>query len=250
MSLRKIREKINGMEMLLFPAKCPVCEQVLDEQLLRIKKRMPSGICYRCTGRVQYVLPPRCYKCGKHLSEEEREYCLDCQEQKHEFIMGRSLYEYHSIKEALFRFKYQGRREYAQIFASEITFYLGDFIRRIKPDGLVPVPIHTRRKRQRGYNQAGELARALGKEMGIPVYENLVLRKINTKPLKNMSPAHRQNSLKKAFILGENVVKLSTVIIIDDIYTTGATIDAVAKVLLALGPMKIYFVTLAIGESI
>lgn len=250
MSLKKIRERMSLLGTLLFPVKCPICDGVMDEQLLRMKKRLPVGICHECAKRVQYILPPRCYKCGKQLQEETQEYCQDCRDAEHEFIMGRALYEYHSIKAALFRFKYHGRREYAEVFAGEIAYYLGDFICRVKPDGLVPVPIHNRRKRQRGYNQAAELARALGKEMGIPVYENLILRKINTRPLKNMSPAQRQNSLKKAFILGENVVKLSTVIIIDDIYTTGATIDAVAKVLLALGPMKIYFVTLAIGESI
>lgn len=249
MSLKKIIERISGLGVLLFPLRCPICDGVMNEQLLRMRKRFPVGICGDCAGRVRYILPPRCYKCGKQLQEEMQEYCPDCRDAKHEFIMGRALYEYHSIKEALFRFKYHGRREYAEVFAKEISYYLGDFIRRVKPDGLVPVPIHTRRKMQRGYNQAAELARALGKEMGIPVYENIILRKINTRPLKNMSPAQRQNSLKKAFILGENVVKLSTVIIIDDIYTTGATIDAVAKVLLAMGPMKIYFVTLAIGEN-
>lgn len=250
MQFEKIRRKANNLGKLLFPVKCPICDRVLEEQLMRIRGCLPMGICHECAGRVQYVLPPRCFKCGKRLQEEEAEYCKDCQETEHEFIMGRALYEYHSIKEALFRFKYHGRREYVEVFAAELSFYLGDFIRRVKPDGLIPVPIHIRRKRQRGYNQAGELAKALGKEMGIPVYENLVVRKINTRPLKALSPTQRQNSLKKAFILGENVVKLSTVIIIDDIYTTGATIDAVAKVLLALGPMKIYFITLAIGESI
>lgn len=250
MSLKKIKEKINCLGALLFPVKCPICDRVLEEQLLRMKKRLPVGICYECSRGMQYILPPRCYKCGKQLQDEAQEYCGDCRELEHEFIMGRALYEYHSIKEALFRFKYHGRREYAEVFAGEISFYLGDFIRRVEPDGLVPVPIHTRRRGQRGYNQAGELARALGKEMGIPVYENLVLRKINTKPLKNMSPSQRQNSLKKAFILGENGVELSTTIIIDDVFTTGSTIDAISKVLLASNAMKIYFITLAIGEGV
>lgn len=234
---------------LLFPLKCPICDEVLREQVQMMRGRYPVGICQGCAGKVRYVVPPRCFKCGKHLQDEEQEYCTDCRNAEHVFIMGRALYEYHSVRDAIYRFKYSGRREYARIFAKEMAFYLGDFIKRLKPDGLLPVPIHTARHRERGYNQAAVLAGALGKELGIPVYDNLVVRKVNTKPLKNMSPGERQNSLKKAFILGENVVKLSTVIIIDDIYTTGATVDAVAEVLLTSGPMKIYFITLAIGEN-
>lgn len=250
MNIKRIIKLAGTVGNLLFPWKCPVCDQVMRDQISMIRGRQPVGLCYNCARTVQYILEPRCFRCGKQLQDGMEEYCTDCKETEHVFIMGRALYEYHSIKGALFRFKYGGRREYAAIFAKEIAYYLGGFIRRINPDGLVPVPIHVRRRSQRGYNQAAVLAAALGKEMGIPVYDDLVIRRENTKPLKNMSPEERQNSLKKAFILGENVVKLSTVIIIDDIYTTGTTVDAVAKVLLALGPMKIYFVTLAIGEGI
>ncbi len=250
MNLKRIIKLAGLAGDLLFPWKCPVCDNVMNDQILMLRGRQPVGICCNCAKTVQYIVAPRCFRCGKQLQDGMEEYCTDCKEIEHVFIMGRALYEYHSIKGALFRFKYSGRREYARVFAKEIAFYLGDFIRKINPDGLIPVPIHTRRRFQRGYNQATVLAGALGKEMGIPVYDNLVIRRENTKPLKNMSPAERQNSLKKAFILSENVVKLSTVIIIDDIYTTGATVDAVARVLLALGPMKIYFVTLAIGEGI
>lgn len=250
MKLNKLRKVLNYAGDLLFPVKCPICDGVLNDQIAMMQGHFPVGICYACARKIQYVTAPRCCRCGKHLAEETEEYCTDCKSGEHVFIMGRALYEYHSITGALYRFKYHGRREYAGVFAKEISCYLGDFIRQIRPDGLVPVPIHIRRKQERGYNQAAELARALGKELNIPVYENLVRREVNTRPLKNLSPAERQNSLKKAFILDENVVKLSTVIIIDDIYTTGATIDAVARVLLTMGPMKIYFVTLAIGEGI
>lgn len=250
MNYKKIIKAAERVGQLLFPVKCPVCDKVLNDQIQMMRGRQSVGICYSCAKTVHYILTPRCFKCGKQLQDGAEEYCADCKAAEHVFIMGRALYEYHSIKDALFRFKYRGKREYSMVFAGELALYLGDFIKQIRPDALIPVPIHRKRRLERGYNQAAELAKALGKELAIPVYDNLVKRKVNTQPLKNMSPKERQNSLKKAFILSENVVKLSTVIIIDDIYTTGATIDAVAKVLLALGPMKIYFVTLAIGESI
>ena len=130
-----------------------------------------------------------------------------------------------------------------------MAYYLGDYIKSLKPDGLIPVPLHPRKKRRRGYNQAALLAKVLGEELGIPVYENVVARKKKTRALKLLNPEERLNNLKKAFILMENGVKLNRLIIIDDIYTTGSTIDAVAHTLLGQGIQEVYFVTLAIGED-
>lgn len=159
------------------------------------------------------------------------------------------MYEYQSIAPALYRFKYQGRRAYAAFFAEELEFFLGDYLRRIKPDALIPVPMYSARQRRRGYNQAALLARALGEKMQIPVYENLIKRIKNTNALKTQNPEERLNNLKKAFILCGNGVKLKSVVIVDDIYTTGSTMDALCQVLLEESERKIYFITLAIGEG-
>ena len=86
--------------------------------------------------------------------------------------------------------------------------------------------------------------------MNIPVYTNLLLRVKNTTPLKQLNPAERQNNLKKAFNIAENDVKLSTIILIDDIYTTGSTMDEAADVLLRHGVQRVYFITLACGAGI
>ncbi len=239
MILRKIW---NGIGKLLFPPRCPICDEVV---LLK-----EQGICRQCQGKMQYVLPPRCCKCGKHLESEEEEYCSDCAERTHYFDAGRALYEYGSVARALYRFKYSGRREYAEVFGEEMAFYLKDFLREIQADGLLPVPMYPGKARVRGYNQSVLLAKALGRETNLPVYEDLVRRVRNTKPLKMLNPEERLNNLKKAFILGENGVKLKVVVIIDDIYTTGSTIDEIAKVLRHAGVKKIYFITLAIGETV
>lgn len=169
---------------------------------------------------------------------------------KHNFVRGRALYEYESAAASIYRLKYGGRQEYADFFGEEINRYLGDFIRQVKPDGLVPIPLHRSRERKRGYNQAALLARALGEYTGVPVYEKLLVRVKNTAPLKQQNPQERQNNLKRAFNISQNDVKLSTIIIIDDIYTTGSTIDAAAKVLTWQGAAEIYFITLACGAGV
>ena len=102
----------------------------------------------------------------------------------------------------------------------------------------------------RGYNQAGRLAAAIGRYSGIPVYEGLVLRSQKTRPMKELNVKERQNNLKGAFIIPQDVVKLKRIILVDDIYTTGATMDSVAGLLLEKGVLDVYTLTLAIGTGI
>jgi len=225
----------------LFPRRCPVCDGIV----------VPWGekICDSCLGKMKLLTAPWCMKCGKKLLKEG-EYCSDCLGRKHLFLRGRSLYEYDSAALSIYRFKYGGRREYADWYGEQLVDYLGDFIRSVNPDCLIPVPLHKKRKSQRGYNQAEVLAKAVGSRLGIPVLGNLVLRRKNTKPLKYENPEGRQNNLKKAFIMSQNDVKLKRVIIVDDIYTTGSTMDALSGVLREAGIREIYFIALACGKGL
>ena len=118
-----------------------------------------------------------------------------------------------------------------------------------KPDALIPVPIHESRRRERGYNQSDVLAKAIGKRIDIPVYTDWISRCRKTAPQKELEPAERQKNLKKAFKIIHDDVKLNTIVIIDDIYTTGSTIDNVAQCAKDAGVKKIYFITLSIGKG-
>lgn len=189
-------------------------------------------------------------KCGKHIGDGGKEYCADCAAHAHLYDSGRALFSYQSASASIARFKYQGRREYAAFYAACMVRVLGNFIRTCHADAFVPVPLHSSRKRRRGYNQAEVLARELSFLTGIPVCDDLVGRVKKTVPMKELSAAGRQNNLKKAFKILRNDVKLKTIIIIDDIYTTGSTIDAMSRVLGSAGVEKIYFMTLAIGRGI
>lgn len=239
--MKKIKRIKKHVLQLLFPARCPVCDEIVS----------PYGelICLECMGRVKLLVPPWCMRCGKKVEAEE-EYCKDCQRRAYAFDRGRALYEYKSVASSVYRMKYGGRQEYGVYFGKEMAAYLGSFIRRVKPDGIVPIPLHKKRWNKRGYNQAQVLAKALGEALDIPVYPQMLLRIKNTKPLKLQNPKERQNNLKKAFIIGENDVKLKTILIVDDIYTTGSTIDEATRVLKQSGVERVYFVTLACGAGI
>jgi ComF family protein len=186
-------------------------------------------------------------KRGKGLSGPEREYCGDCRKHSHKFERGRSLYQYESAAGSIYRFKYQGRQEYADFFAEELYQYLGRDIQMMRAEAIIPVPLHRSRLKERGYNQSEVLARALSKRCGIPVLDNLAVRCKKTIPQKQLNYAERQNNLKKAFKICANDVKLNTVIIMDDIYTTGSTVDALAEALLCKGVKHVFVVTLAAG---
>ena len=121
----------------------------------------------------------------------------------------------------------------------------------MRPDVIVPVPLYGGKLRKRGYNQAACLARALGRSLELPVDEKLVKRVRNTAPMKHLNPTERQNNLKKAFIIGRNDVKLyDRIILVDDIYTTGTTLDEIAALLKEHGVSKVYCVTLACGSGV
>lgn len=232
---------INVIKQLLFPRRCPICDRIV----------IPFGekICPKCAMGCKFLTPPYCMKCGKKLSDEA-ELCGDCRKKTHIFSRGRALYEYESVAFSIYRMKYGGRQEYAEYFGEELAYYLGSFIRDANPDALVPIPLHRKRERKRGYNQAALLARAMGRCLGVPVLDNYLVRVKNTTPLKWLNPKERENNLKKAFNIVQNDVKLKRVVLVDDIYTTGSTMDEAAGTLAAHGVEEIYFVALACGAGI
>lgn len=226
---------------LLFPGRCPVCDRPVK----------PAGalICKECVKKLKYVKEPVCMRCGKALRSKEQEYCFDCSHKKQEYDRGVSLYEYGSIRQTIYRFKYGGRQEYAAFLGKEMARYLGRQILSWKPDALVPVPLHKKRLKKRGYNQAQLLAEELGRQLGLPVVNDWIFRVKNTQPQKLLDGQKRQNNLKKAFIIGANDVKLDTIVIIDDIYTTGSTVNEIALLCRQHGVRKVYFAALSIGTG-
>jgi ComF family protein len=233
---------IDKLINMVYPLRCAVCDDIV-----------PAGeglICSDCRIKLRYISEPRCRKCGRKLIDEAQVFCNDCKDKKHIYDYGYSLYDYHSMKMSIYRFKYLGRSEYAKFYASDIYERLGDEIRAMNADALIPIPIHPSRQRQRGYNQAVELSKELSKLLGVPTCADIVKRVRKTIPQKELNPIERQNNLKKAFNISSDVVKLNKTILIDDIYTTGSTIDAVAAELKSHGVKEVYFVTLCIGEGI
>lgn len=200
------------------------------------------------------VTEPRCKKCSKPISSYELEYCYDCSVKEFHYVRGYSLWMYDSLmKESMVAFKYKGRKEYADYYVDELISHLGEEIQCINPDVIIPIPVHPSRRRGRGYNQAELLAVELGKRMHIIVRNDILIRTIKTRPQKELSNVERMKNLEKAFSIHKDykdlIFQYHKVLLIDDIYTTGSTIEACTRVLLAAGIREIYFVTLCIGQG-
>lgn len=203
-----------------------------------------------CRKKVTYVKEPRCARCGKPVRYEEQEYCHDCQGQHFFYDQGRSLWLHKEpVKQSVYRFKYHNKRVYARTYARELFQLYEKTLEEWRPDVLIPVPLHRRRRRRRGYNQAMVLAKELGKLTHIPVHSELVRRCRYTNPQKKLDKRQRSRNLKDAFVIKGNVEGIRSVLIVDDIYTTGSTIHAIAGKLKEKGIQKVWFLTISIGQG-
>ncbi|MCR4842726.1 MAG: double zinc ribbon domain-containing protein [Eubacterium sp.] len=226
----------------IYPPRCPLCDGVMDER----EGSAHAG----CLSLVRYACEPRCKVCGAPLSDEKEEKCRDCAAVSHEFVQGRALFIYaEPVRSSIYRFKYGNRRRYAGFYAREFVAENEMWLREISPDGIIPVPMHSRRMRARGYNQAALVSRELGGLLDVPVVEDLLFRTRETKASKALTREQRKNNLKNAFKTNGDGVQLNHALLVDDIYTTGATADAAASALKSAGVREVYLACVCIGEN-
>lgn len=193
---------------------------------------------------------PRCKKCGKPIRQKEAEFCYDCEREDLCYEQGRSLWIHKMpVSSSIYAFKYKNRRVYGEVYGREMAKMFRKIIRLWEIDVIVPVPLHRKKQKKRGYNQEEILAKEIGFRVGIPVDTTLIKRKKNTVPQKEFTRKERKKNLKNAFeVTGK--VEGKRVLIIDDIYTTGSTIDSISILLKKAGAEKTYFLTISIGQGL
>ncbi len=206
-------------------------------------------ICQACLSKLPLVKEPRCVKCGKPVHEEGT-LCRDCTEISHEYTQGIGVFLYDEVmRKSISYFKYQGRREYGRFYGAAAWEYEREILKKWAPQVIIPVPVHISRKIARGYNQAEVIACELGRKMRLPVAANAVVRTEKTIAQKDLSPEERRKNLEHAFVKGKNPFLWKRVLLIDDIYTTGSTVDAVSHILKESGAEEIYVLSVCIGKG-
>lgn len=188
--------------------------------------------------------------CGKPVRSDEIEYCDDCVKTDFSYDRGRSLFLHKEpVSTAIYQFKFHNKRIYGEYFANEMVKEFEKQILEWAITEIIPVPLHPRKRKKRGYNQAEILAREIGKRLNIPVNTTCIYRIRNTRPQKELNDKQRSHNLKNAFAIRKDWKAKGNVLIIDDIYTTGSTIDAMSRLLKRKGTRSVFFLTISIGEG-
>jgi ComF family protein len=240
-SARKISD---GLLNLFYPETCFLCS-------VPAARQQDCGICDACWQKVLAlkIQPPRCSSCGLpfYSFEENSEHlCGGCIQRLPPYAGARSFGHYSGeMSRVIQEFKFSGRRNLVGLLAPLLADVFFDTWRRDEFDFIAPVPLHPKRKRDRGYNQSELLADSLARLVAIP-YCKILLRKRSTLPQVGLTDSQRLENVRKAFFcpVPQRVFK-RRVLLIDDVMTTGATVESAARALLDAGAWRISVLTVA-----
>ena len=151
-----------------------------------------------------------------------------------------------SLQEAIHRWKYEGKTYLTPFFAEWMAEGLNRYWERGSLDLLIPVPLHARRLRERGFNQALLLVKDLSRRTGIPYHKTILQKKKSTIPQVNLSGAEREKGVRGSFeVIEREELEAKSILLVDDVYTTGATVNECSKMLLTAGAARVDVFTLA-----
>jgi competence protein ComFC len=237
-----MKSYIDSFLELLYPEKntCFICEDY-DESI------NDKYICSHCEKLLIKLEPPLCIKCSKPIDYASSiKLCQECYHEVRHFETAKAPFAYKGlIKEVIYLYKYYNKPYFYKMLGNLLVTYMNrtnytDF------DCIVSVPLHSSKIRKRGYNQSELLAKYISEKLSIP-YVDALKRIKRTAKQSEQSRLERMRNLKNAFGTKKSADKVinKTVLLVDDIFTTGSTVDECSKVLLNSGAAKVYVITIA-----
>jgi ComF family protein len=217
---------------LLFPPRCVVCRRVDAE-----------WFCAACRSQIDCILPPLCHRCGRPLRRAECPYC-----QKLPLLIDgiRAMAFFEgNMRKTIHAFKYEHHPELARVLGIMLSDYLTTH--PLPADAVTAVPLHAERERERGYNQALLLARVLGAQKNLPVWEDALARTRATRSQIELDASERHANVQDAFTADGRVAG-ARLLLIDDVCTTGATMDSCTAALKQRGAKSVWGLALARGR--
>ena len=221
---------------LFVPPRCVVCKQV------------GTWLCDRCVSQIPLFDAPICPQCGRPVGSAESgvaRLCTVCRSAPLRVSPIRAAFLFEgAIRDVIHALKYRGARD----ILKPLTGRLAEswHYHNMQSDVLVPVPLHAHREAKRGYNQAALVAKAIGRQVGVPVVANALLRVRDTDSQTRLNRDERKRNVDAAFACAECTPFVGRrITLVDDVATTGATLDACAAVLFACGAQSVNAFTLA-----
>jgi len=227
---------------LIFPSQCKICGGVLGAA---------KWVCKGCLGNTRFISPPYCDCCGIPLSplflEVERPLCKECQSRPMYFREARAVALYKGVmRECIHLFKYEKKEALSKPLGELMIESMNDYWGGKSFDLIISVPLHPARKRERGFNQAELLARAIKEHLALPLDIHSLRRIKPTTSQTTLNRRERLQNVKGAFqAKDKSAFFKKKILLIDDLFTTGATIDECSRIMIEAGAQEVYALTLA-----
>lgn len=243
-SLHTCREWLDATLELCFPFVCQIC-------LSRRCGPEDGFVCGKCYERVRFIRPPFCERCGLPYPGDLTTpfECSNCRELELHFTFARSAVAAKTVTlEVIHRYKYQGHLWFEPFLAGLLVRSAKQALANEHWDWLVPVPLHPAKEREREFNQAARLSAQLSDATGIPVNLRLLRRVKPTRTQTLLTRSERAQNMHDAFLARDGVkLRGERIVLVDDVFTTGATTSACARALRKAGAAEVGVWTVARG---
>ncbi len=227
---------------ILFPPRCHACKAFIPDA-------GPIHLCAACRTACTMITSPLCTRCGMPFLTElgPDHLCGPCITEPPRFTAARAAALFEGpVRELIHRFKYNGRVQFCRPLSILALEHLRPFAEAASADLVIPVPLHSKRLRQRGFNQAVLLGRILAREWRVPFSVRILRRTRATLPQINLSAAERIANVRGAFgVTDPDFLQGKRVILVDDVLTTGSTVGECARMLIGAGAAGVHVVTIA-----
>jgi ComF family protein len=230
----------------LYPPRCRACGG-------RIQGRDAEYFCSGCRGHIQLVSHPLCKVCGRPFPDASGDdhTCGACLERKPYFVSARAWAcypreEQHPLRQVVQKFKYGRKVSLGKPLGRLLARGCDAFLSEIQVDLVVPVPLHPKRLRWRGFNQSVLLARQIGRAYKVSIDPFVLMRSRETAAQTQLAEDERLKNVRGAFALNpQRSVKQKSILLVDDVYTSGATVNECSRTLKRGGAKQVFVLTLA-----
>jgi len=237
-----LKHVLTGLADIVFPPACLTCGAIFDH---------PEGLpfCPSCLSKIKFITSPLCVRCGMPFigTTGTDHDCGDCIISTPMFSSARAVGHYEDILlDAIHDFKYKGKSSLGKILGRWMSEYNYPSFNISSFTLIIPVPLHPKRLKERGFNQSVLLARELSGRFSIPLDIFTLKRQVCTEPQVHLGKKERESNVRNAFIVSDSKkISNQKIILVDDVYTTGSTVKECARILLKEGALTVGVLTLA-----
>lgn len=239
--IETIKEYINAFLDLIYPSKtiCYICGGTPG-------KDTKYNLCYNCYNNLPFISEHHCIKCSIPLRmTEERLICQQCANTDYYFDRAISVADYEKdVKTLIYRLKYSNHT----YLAKTIGYIMADRLKQegIKTDIIISVPLYKDKEKERGFNQATLISKHIAERTGTPLNVDAFVRTKNTKVMHNLTRRERFENVDNAFkVINREVILNKDILLVDDIFTTGSTVNSCSKELMNNGAKSVTVLTFA-----